>query len=148
VVLLDGFLRSDFFFGINEILEELDHVFGVNEENIFQEPGLKLLIMLINILIKIKRQLIERGHSSFNDVKNILRVLDQTLRSVQLFNPVNNIKRVIKIQPDLLADNLQLFGVQDVPHHSKQQQVPRVTLKPAIDGVVDLLDGLYQNVQT
>ena len=100
-------------------MQELDHVFGVNEENIFQEPGLELLIMFINILIKIKRQLIKRGHSSFNDIKNILRVLDQTLRPVQLFNPVDDIERVIEIKPDLLADNLQLFGVQDVPDHSK-----------------------------
>ncbi len=124
VVVLYSFLRSDFLFGINKILQELNHIFSINKENILQEPGLKLLIMLINIQIKIKRQLIKRGHTSFNNIKNILRVLYQTLRPIQLLHPVNDIKRVIKIKPDLLAHYLQLFHTQHVPHHSKQQQVP------------------------
>lgn len=106
--------------GFCEILKELNHVLGIDEENVLHELGLQSLAVLVDVFVEVERQLVDNWHASFDDIEYVLSILQQTLVPLDIFEPFNDVRRVIYIQLQLLSYQISSYFPQSSPDVAEQ----------------------------
>jgi hypothetical protein len=79
------------FFSLTKPLKKLNHILGVDIENVFNKLRLQDLAMLINILIEVQSQLVDNWHTRFENFEEILSILNNALSPLNVFYLLNHI---------------------------------------------------------
>ena len=72
-------------------MEELNYIFGVDVEYVFDELRLESLAVLSDILVEVQGQLINDWHSCFYHIENILHVFQHAFIPLDVLEPFNYI---------------------------------------------------------
>lgn len=105
-----GFLADFCCFG--QFLQKLDHVLSINVKNILDKLSLKSLTVFIDVLGEIKGQLVDHRHASFQHIKYLLSIPDDTFIPINTFHPFNDIGRIVDFKFELFSDQLASYSLQ------------------------------------
>jgi hypothetical protein len=103
--------------------------------------------MLFEILVKIHGELVESRHTLPDNMIQVSKILKKSFGAFYVGNPFDYSEWLIKINGKVGIKKLEATNPDGPGDHSKNEQIPGITLKPTIHSQINLSNRLNNNVQ-